>query len=403
MSQAETSLPLEGVRVLDLSRVFAGPYCTQSLGDFGAEVIKIEHPERGDDTRDWGLKLDEGGITTYYNSVNRSKKSIGVNLKTPEGQALIKELVKKSHVLVHNFKYGDIDSMGLGYETLKEINPSLIFCAVTGYDPTGPEAKRPGYDLMIQGEAGLMALNGDRGQGPLKFGMSVVDMYTGMFAAQAIMAALYEQQKNGKGRLIEMVLYDSGVTIQAFYGLEAILLKREREKYGNQHPSIMPYGVYDAKDGPLIITVGNNAQFKRFAEHVLQMPELANNPDYETNLKRAKHRDALLALIKRELIKIPRAEVIRRLNEQNIPCGEVKGMYEALSSERTAQSDILNEFDEHTKRNLFMKAPYRYDGKRIPVHLPPPKLAEHTDAILSELTDYSAEKIAELKAKGAIK
>lgn len=252
-------LPLDGVKVLDLSRVFAGPLCSQVMGDLGAEVVKLEHPVRGDDTRDWGMRI---GLTetTYYSAMNRNKRSITLDLQTDEGRRIVHELVPQFDVVIQNFKSGGAERLGLGYEQLRAIKPDLIYCSITGYDASGPEARRPGYDLVIQGEAGLMALNGEAGQPPLKFGVAAVDMMTGMYAAQAVLAALFRRERTGRGRLIEMALYDCGVMITSYYGLDALLLGRDPERYGNAHPSIVPYGMFEAADGPLIIAVGTNAQ-----------------------------------------------------------------------------------------------------------------------------------------------
>lgn len=263
MSNPTPSLPLAGIRVLDLSRVLAGPWCAMALGDLGAEVIKVEHPQRGDDTRDWGTRVGSTQ-TAYFNSVNRNKRSVTLDLQTAEGQQLARELAAQCDVVIQNFKFGGAEKLGLGYEQLREGHEGLVYCSISGYDRTGPEAARPGYDLVVQGEAGLMALNGEANRPPLKFGVAVVDMLTGMYAGQAILAALYDRERTGRGRHVEMALFDSGLMISAYYGLEALLMGKDPLRYGNAHPSIMPYGVFDASDGPVVITVGNNAQFVRF-------------------------------------------------------------------------------------------------------------------------------------------
>ncbi len=327
-------LPLEGVRVLDLSRVLAGPWCAMVLGDLGAEVIKIEHPSRGDDTRDWGARVGHTE-TAYFNSVNRNKRSVTVDMQTQAGQNIVRELASQSDVLVQNFKAGGLDKLGLGYAQLKAMKPDLIYCSISGYDRSGPEAGRPGYDLVIQGEAGLMAINGEPQQPPLKFGVAAVDMFTGMYSAQAVLAALYERQRTGQGRHIEMALYDCGLMISAYYGLEALQLQRDPPRYGNGHPSIVPYGVFDSADGPLVITVGNNLQFERFARDVIERPDLADDLRYKTNLGRSTHRDTLLAEIQPELRRHPREWLLQRLAGAGIPCGEVLGLHDALTSERT--------------------------------------------------------------------
>ncbi|CAM3073360.1 CaiB/BaiF CoA transferase family protein [Cupriavidus taiwanensis] len=395
-------LPLAGVRVLDLSRVLAGPMCTQALGDLGAEVIKVEHPGRGDDTRDWGLRVGTRN-TAYFNSANRNKQSIGIDLQQPEGQRIVRELAAKCDVLVQNFKFGGIDKMGLGYEALKAINPGLVYCSITGYRSNGPEATRPGYDLVVQGEAGLMALNGEEGQGPLKFGTAVVDMFTGMYSAQAVLAALYDRQRTGQGRHVEMALYDCGLMITAYYGLEALLMGEDPPKYGNAHPSIVPYGVFDAADGPLVITVGNNAQFQRFCNEVIERPDLAADERFATNTGRSANRQALLPELRAELARRPRELLLARLSAAGIPCGEVLGLLEALRSRRSAEAGLLAELpNPETGRVEVLAPPYRLDGERVPVRAAPPLLSQDTERVLGDLLGMDAGQVAALKAAGVV-
>ncbi|SOY70988.1 CaiB/BaiF CoA transferase family protein [Cupriavidus taiwanensis] len=395
-------LPLAGVRVLDLSRVLAGPMCTQALGDLGAEVIKVEHPGRGDDTRDWGLRVGTRN-TAYFNSANRNKQSIGIDLQQPEGQRIVRELAAKCDVLVQNFKFGGIDKMGLGYEALKAINPGLVYCSITGYRSNGPEATRPGYDLVVQGEAGLMALNGEEGQGPLKFGTAVVDMFTGMYSAQAVLAALYDRQRTGQGRHVEMALYDCGLMITAYYGLEALLMGEDPPKYGNAHPSIVPYGVFDAADGPLVITVGNNAQFQRFCTEVIERPDLAADERFATNTGRSANRQALLPELRAELARRPRELLLARLSAAGIPCGEVLGLLEALRSRRSAEAGLLAELpNPETGRVEVLAPPYRLDGERVPVRAAPPLLSQDTERVLGDLLGMDAGQVAALKAAGVV-
>ncbi|MFD0937061.1 CaiB/BaiF CoA transferase family protein, partial [Methylobacterium trifolii] len=311
----ERPLPLAGVRVLDLSRVLAGPWCGQVLGNLGAEVIKVEHPDRGDDTRDWGLPT--AGGTTYFDSVNRNKRSLGLDLATEEGAEIARTLAAGSDVLIQNFKRGGADRLGLGYARLSAENPRLIYCSVVGYVGDGPEADRPGYDLVVQGESGLMALNGRAEDPPLKVGVAAVDLFTGQYAAQGVLAALYERERTGRGRLVEMALYDCGLSLTSYVGLAALALGRDPERVGNAHPAIVPYGVFEAADGPLVITVGNNAQYRRFCA-VIERPDLAEDPDYATNLGRSRHRDRLGPQIEAELARRPRAALISALQASGI-------------------------------------------------------------------------------------
>ena len=398
----DIDFPLEGVRVLDLSRVFAGPLCGMVLADFGAEVVKVEHPGRGDDTRDWGIRIGKTE-TTYYNSMNRNKRSITLDLQTPEGVKILHELLPQFDVLIHNFKTGGAEKLGLGYEQLKAIKPDLIYCAVAGYDSSGPEAKRPGYDLVIQGEAGLMALNGEAGMPPLKFGVAVVDLVTGMYAAQAVLAALFRRERTGKGRLIEMALYDSGITVTGYYGLDALQLGHDPERYGNAHPSIVPYGMYESADGPLIIAVGNNSQFDKFCRLVIMRPDIVEDQRFSTNVNRARNRLELLPMLKTLIGSFPRDLLLERLTAAGIPCGRVAGLHEALTSERTRRSGLLRDMPHPVAGTTPVFAPpYRLDGQRLPIRHAPPTLGEGTREVLHRLLTLDDAQLQDLQSKGVL-
>ncbi|WP_042266575.1 CaiB/BaiF CoA transferase family protein [Paraburkholderia heleia] len=404
MQTDNDSLPLAGVRVLDLSRVLAGPWSAMVLGDLGAEVIKIEHPDRGDDTRDWGVRVGKTE-TAYFNSVNRNKRSVTLDLQTPEGQQIVRELAKTSDIVVQNFKFGGAEKLGLGYEPLSAENPRLIYCSISGYDRTGPEAQRPGYDLVVQGETGLMAMNGEARQPPLKFGVAAVDLFTGMYCAQAMLAALYERERTGRGRHVEMALFDCGLMITAYYGLEALLLGEDPPRYGNAHPSIVPYGVFDAADGPLVVTVGNNAQFERFCREVIERPDLADDARYKTNILRAQNRETLVPELTHELGRRPRKLLLERLARAGIPCGEVAGLREALLSPRATRGGLVTQQPHpHTESGTtpVLAPPWRFDGERLPVRRAPPQLGEGTREVLQSMLGYSAEQVAALKEKGVI-
>ena len=394
--------PLAGVRVLDLSRVFAGPLCGQVLADFGAEVIKVEHPGRGDDTRDWGMRIGKTE-TTYYNSMNRNKRSITVDLQTPEGVRIIRDLLPQCDVVVQNFKTGGAEKLGLGYEQLKAIKPDLIYCSVAGYDSSGPEAKRPGYDLVIQGEAGLMAINGEASQPPLKFGVAAVDMMTGMYAAQAVLAALFRRERTGKGRHIEMALYDCGLMITGYYGLDAMLLGHDPQRYGNAHPSIVPYGMFEAQDGPLIIAVGNNSQFDKFCRQVVMRPDIVEDPRFATNVERARNRLTLLPEMKALIASFPRDVLLERLTAAGIPCGRVAGLHEALTSERTRRGGLLQEMPHPVAGTTHVFAPpYRLDGQRLPIRNAPPTLGAATREVLQQLLQLPEAELEALRDKGVL-
>ena len=401
-SHQDMDLPLEGVRVLDLSRVFAGPLCGQVLADFGAEVIKVEHPQRGDDTRDWGIRIGETE-TTYYNSMNRNKRSVTLDLQSPEGVRIVREMLLQSDVVIHNFKSGGAEKLGLGYEQLKAIKPDIVYVAIAGYDSSGPEAKRPGYDLVIQGESGLMALNGEKEQPPLKFGVAVVDLMTGMAAAQAVLAALFRRERTGAGRFIEMALYDCGVMITGYYGLDALKLGHDPERYGNAHPSIVPYGMYDAADGPLIITVGTNAQFDKFCRLVLHRPDIVEDERFANNVSRAKNRLALSPVLKELIRSFPRDVLLEQLTQAGIPCGKVLGLHDALTSERTKRSGLVRDMPHPVVGTTPVFAPpIRMNGQRLPIRHTPPTLGEGTRDILKGLLSMSDEELAQLRDKGVL-
>lgn len=398
----EMDFPLEGVRVLDLSRVLAGPLCGQVLADFGAAVIKVEHPARGDDTRDWGMRVGKTE-TTYFNSVNRSKRSITLDLQTPEAVQIIYDMLPQFDVVISNFKHGGADKMGLGYDKLKSIKPDLIYCTVAGYSSHTPEVKRPGYDLVIQAEAGLMAVNGDQDMPPLKFGVAVVDMMTGMYAAQAVLAALFRRERTGRGRRIEMALYDCGLTINGYCGLDALQLGHEPKRYGNNHPSIVPYGLFEAADGPLIIAVGNNSQFEKFCRQVIARPDIVEDPRYATNVERSRNRASLLPILSEAVASFERDVLLQRLAACGIPSGRAAGLHEALVSERTQQTGMVQTVAHAEAGSTTVFAPpYRLDGQRLPVRCAPPVLGEGTREVLQQLLAMSDEQLQQLQQRGVL-
>jgi crotonobetainyl-CoA:carnitine CoA-transferase CaiB-like acyl-CoA transferase len=402
MTTALPRLPLDGIRVLDLSRVLAGPMCAMALADLGAEVIKVEHPKRGDDTRDWGLRVGKTE-TAYFNSANRNKESVCLDLDSPEGQSLARDLAAHCDVVVQNFKFGGAEKLGVGYEQIRALKPDIVYCSISGYDRAGPEAARPGYDLVIQGEAGLMAINGDAHLPPLKFGVAAVDLFTGMYSAQAVLAALFDRQRTGQGRHIEMALFDCGLMITSYYGLEALLMGRDPPRWGNAHPSIIPYGVFEAQDGPLVIAVGNNAQFERFCRAVIDRPDLADDDRFKTNLGRGANRQVLVEQLNAEIGRRPRRELLDRLSRAGIPCGEVLGLLEALNSRRAVEGGLVTEQPHPVAGSTHVLAPpYKFDGQRLPVRNPPPQLGKDTDAVLGRMLGIDGERLKELREKGIV-
>ena len=394
--------PLAGITVLDLSRVLAGPLCGTVLADLGADVIKVERPERGDDSRQWGMHIGRTE-TTYFNSVNRNKKSLTLDLKQKAGSQIARELAAVSDVLIQNFLLTDLQDFGLDYDSLSKVNPALIYCSISGYDAKGVEAPRPGYDLVVQGEAGLMAMNGDASQPPLKFGVAVVDLFTGMYAAQAVMAALIERQRSGRGRHVQLALFDCGLTLTSYYGLEALLGGVDPPRYGNAHPSIIPYGVFQAADGSVVITIGTDEQFGRFCRHVIHRPDMALNPAFATNVLRSRHRAELVPLIEVEVAKQHRADLIAALAANGIPCGEVLGLHEALTSPRATSGGMVSEQAHPVAGPIHvLSPPYRFDGERCPIRHRPPLLGEHSEELLRKVLGKTSQQITQLIEAGVV-
>jgi crotonobetainyl-CoA:carnitine CoA-transferase CaiB-like acyl-CoA transferase len=375
------TLPLAGIRVLDLSRVLAGPLSAMVLADLGADVVKLEQPGTGDGTRDWGKALGPHD-STYFQAFNRSKRSAVADLTTAEGQNLVRSLVAGADVLVENFRRGTMERFGLGYEALKQLNPQLVYCAVAGYDPAGEEADRPGYDIVLQGETGVMATNGEPGGSPLKFGLPVVDMFTGMAAAQAMLAALLSARLTGQGRRIDISLSDVGLSLTSYYGLEALVSGAEVPRYGNFHSSIVPYGVFDAADGPFVLAAGTTRQYQQVCRSVIERPDLADDPRFATNLDRVRNRTVLMAELVGEFARRKRSVLLARLAELEVPAGEVLGLYEALASNRASGMLTTHDGGPGSKPLPGFLPPWRLDGVRPPARRPP-HLGEHTAEVNS--------------------
>lgn len=375
---------LEGVRVLDLSRVLAGPLSAMVLADLGASVIKVERPQTGDGTRDWGLELGPHE-STYFHAFNRSKRSVTADLGSEEGAVLVRALAAEADIVVENFLPGTLERFGLGYDALRKINPRLVYCAISGYDSAGPEAGRAGYDLVLQGECGVMATNGANDAPPLKFGLPVVDLFTGMYAAQAMLAALFAARGSGQGRRIDLALADCGFAMTSYYGLEALVLQTEMPRYGNMHSSIVPYGVFDAKDGPFVLAAGTTAQFRKLCLDVLGRQDLVDDGRFASNLERVRNRAALLAELGEEFSRYEREWLLARLAAIGVPSGKVAGLYEALSGGRGAAVTTVHRQPGTPAVPGFLP-PWRFDGER-PEARRPPLLGEHTMQVREALWD----------------
>lgn len=337
--------PLAGVKVLDMSRILAGPSSTQLLGDYGADVVKIERPGVGDDTRKWGppyVKDADGNETSesaYYLAANRNKRSVAVDIATPEGAALILELAAKADVLVENYKLGGLKKYGLDYAAIKAVNPNIIYCSITGFGQTGPNAHLPGYDLMAQGYGGIMSLTGTPDGPPIKVGVGIADVMCGMYAATAVLAALRHRDVTGEGQYIDVALVDSQIAWLINEGTNYLQSGEVPERRGNQHPNIVPYQVFEARDGHVIVAVGNDSQFGRFCE-ILDVPELALDADFSTNIKRIENRALLLPKLEALFATRGKQEMLDAMKAHNVPCGEVNNLAEVFDSPQVAARDM---------------------------------------------------------------
>lgn len=368
-------LPLEGLRVLDLSRVLAGPYATMTLADLGADVIKVEHPGRGDDTRHWGPPF-AGGESAYFLAVNRNKRSIGVDLKSDEGLERVKRLAAGADVVIENWKRGALEGMGLGYEALRETNPDLVYCSITGFGP-GPDEDRPGYDFLVQARAGIMGITGQPGGEPTKVGVAAADIFCGMMAANAILAALHRRSVTGEGARIEVPLFESTLSWLANRGQEYLISGEDTGLIGNAHPSIVPYQTFDAADKPIVVAVGNDAQFGRLCEAVGR-PDLADDDRYATNPDRVANREELVAILQERFSERTADEWVGTVRGAGVPCGPVNALSDVFEDEHVLGSGMLRDVEHPTAGMLKMLAsPMLVDGERLPVRRPPPTLGQH--------------------------
>jgi crotonobetainyl-CoA:carnitine CoA-transferase CaiB-like acyl-CoA transferase len=367
-------LPLEGVRVLDLSRVLAGPYATMMLADLGADVLKVEHPERGDDTRHWGPPF-AGGESAYFLSVNRNKRSVGVDLKSEAGLEKVKELAASADVLIENMRRGALAKMGLGYEVLKELNPGLVYCSITGFGP-GPDEDRPGYDFLIQARGGIMGITGF--DEPTKVGVAAADMVCGLQAAMAVLAALYRRAETGDGARVEVPLFESQLSWLANRAQEYLVSGEDTGRMGNAHPTIVPYQTFHASDRPLALAVGNDSQFANLCKAV-RRPELAKDERFATNPDRVANRDELVAILQEEFRKKTVDEWVEEIREAGVPCGPVNTLADVFSDEHVLNSGMLRDVEHPVAGTLKMLAsPLLIDGERLPIRRPPPTLGQHT-------------------------
>ena len=403
---------LSHLRVLDLSRVLAGPWAGQILADLGAEVIKVERPGKGDDTRAWGppfLKDAYGENTSeaaYYLSANRNKESVTIDFTRPEGQKLVRELAAKSDILIENFKVGGLAAYGLDYESLRTINPELIYCSITGFGQTGPYASRAGYDFMIQGLGGLMSLTGrpecDEGAGPVKVGVALTDILTGLYSSVAILAALAHRDHDGGGQHIDMALLDVQVACLANQAMNYLTTGVSPKRLGNAHPNIVPYQDFPTADGDFILTVGNDAQFRKFAEAAGQS-QWADDARFATNQMRVANRAQLIPLIRQVTVFKTTAEWVSLLERVGVPCGPINDLAQVFADPQVKSRGLAMELPHVLAGRLPQVAsPMRLSKTPVEYRSPPPLLGEHTAQVLQALLGMSPEKVAVLKEAGVI-
>jgi crotonobetainyl-CoA:carnitine CoA-transferase CaiB-like acyl-CoA transferase len=394
--------PLDGIKVLDVTRVLAGPWCTMTLADLGAEVWKIENPAGGDDTRSWTPPAAEG-ISTYYLSANRNKKSVAVDLKTPEGRAVVAALAARADVLVENLRPSSLRSAGLDHDRLRAINPRLIACSISGYGRDGPFAEQAGYDFVMQAETGFMAITGEVAGEPMRLGVAFVDLAAGGNATQAILAALYARERTGMGQSIDIALYDSALHFLANIASGYLNTGDNPTRFGNAHASIVPYQLFDTVDGCVALAVGNNQQFRRLCGDVLGCPELGSDDRFGTNAARTRNRDVLIPQLQAAMARHQTEPLLSRLKQYGIPAGAVRSVADAFASpEAQARDVVMAAAHPRLGQVRMVRSPLRLSGSPTVPPVAPPGLGQHTRAVLSDVLAYTAAQIAALERKGAV-
>jgi len=404
--------PLTGLRVLDMSRILAGPWCGQLLADLGAEVIKVERPGKGDDTRGWGppfLKDSEGRETSesaYFLCANRGKQSVTLDIAKPEGQAVARELAQNADILLENYKVGDLKRYGLDYATLSQLNPRLVYCSITGFGQDGPFKDRAGYDFMVQGMGGLMSITGERddlpGGGPQKAGVAIADLMTGMYSTVAILAAIEERHKSGHGQYIDMALLDTQVAWLANQNSNYLIGGEAPQRMGNAHPNVVPYQTFATQDGSVILAVGNDSQFRKFCD-AAGIAEAGSDPRFASNALRIANRDACVAAITPAMKLKTTAEWIAVLEPRGVPCGPVHRLDEVFANPQIRHRKMQVNVSHPLSGSVPLVAnPIKYSRTPLSYENPPPLLGEHTDLVLEKLLGKTPQDIAALRKNGIV-
>jgi formyl-CoA transferase len=393
--------PLSGIRVLDLSRILAGPYSTMILGDLGAEIIKIEQPGTGDGSRQWGPPW-VGTESAYYLSINRNKKSVTLNLQSDLGREILLELIKMSDVLIENFRVGTMESWGFGYSKVSEINPSLIYCSISGYGQNGPYRDRPGYDFITQAQGGIMSICGPVEGPPIKVGVAIVDITAGLYASIAILAALQERQRSSEGQYIDLALLDTQVSWLANVASNYLVSDEIPVRYGNAHPNIVPYEAVKARDQWFAIAVGTDFQFKRLCA-VIGKEALADDPRFNTNPKRVQNRNALMSILAEVFEERNVSDWLEKLVKAKIPCAPINSIDQVFKDPQVVKREMVVEIDHPLVKPLkLVGSPLKLSRTPVNIKTPPPLLGEHTEEVLSTLLGYDHDQLKTLRTKGVI-
>lgn len=409
-SSQETPGALAGLRILDLTRILAGPFCTQMLGDLGADVVKIERPGLGDDTRHWGpnyVQSADGvqsGESAYFVCANRNKRSVGIDIAHPDGAALVRQLAMQADVLVENYKVGGLAKYGLSYEDLKAENPKLVYCSITGFGQTGPYAQHAGYDFMIQGLGGIMSLTGEPEGQPMKTGVAISDVMCGMYAGTAILAALRHRDQTGQGQYIDMALLDTQVAWLINQGQNYLMTDNAPPRYGNAHPNIVPYQAFCASDGYVIVAVGNDRQFRRFCD-VAGLDGVADDERFVTNNARVAHREALIALIGPKVAAFGVDHWLERLQAVGVPCGPVNDLAQVFDDPQVKHREMVQNLPHEMDKRVSVRQianPMKLSKTPPTYRRSAPGLGQHTDEVLAEILGLAPSELASLKEKGVI-
>jgi crotonobetainyl-CoA:carnitine CoA-transferase CaiB-like acyl-CoA transferase len=393
--------PLDGITVVDLTRVLSGPYCTMLLADMGARVIKVERPGTGDDTRAWGPPFVKGE-SSYFLSINRNKESVALDFKEPRGRAILDALIAKADVLVENFQPGTLDALGLGYAPLADRDPRLVYCSISGFGATGPLRHRPGYDAVVQAEGGLMSLTGPGDGDPYRLGVAIADIAAGMFAAQGIGLALLVRERTGKGQFVDIGMLDAVASLLTYQAGIYFTTGRTPTRMGNRHPSIAPYDTVPAEDGTLVLAIGNDGQWRTFCR-VTGLTSLADDARFSTNAARVDHYDELRPILARALRTRSRQEWIDRLVPAGVPCAAVRGLDEVLTDPQLAAREMIQSVPHAAAGPVkVLGTPIKLSRTPGAVSAPPPRLGEHTASVLRDLLDLPPGEIARLSGDGVI-